>query len=439
MMSREHRGLQAALILFTMLTVMLAVTSYVYFRRAHERSLQLAAAVRAKQNALQAFQAENARVQLLQHILGEKTLSREELATLRRILPPAADVTRVEAAFRQDVTSALNTLPASDMHYRGAVQNLKSVVHERNADLVAATQREASLTADKAAIRDGEQRRVEQAERASHDARQDLDQERQRFNEQLVRVQDDRNRLAAALAESRQAQTELATAHQVELEKLRNEATRWRLLYDKAVETIAGLKGVGTGEHPDGRIVWASQQSGTVVIDVGADDGLQRQTTFVVFDQAAATFAGQKPKARIEVTQIKDAHSAEARIVTDELANPIVPGDKVFSAIWNRGRKMRFALAGFLDLDGDGNADASKVRSLITLNGGLIDAELLEGAEPTGRMALETQLLIVGTRPDERSDASYRTGFSQMIEDASRLGIEAVPLGRFIERIGCRP
>ena len=48
-----------------------------------------------------------------------------------------------------------------------------------------------------------------------------------------------------------------------------------------------------------------------------------------------------------------DGPVAEARIVEDRISDPIMPGDKVYTPVWGPGEQRRFALTGFLDVDGD--------------------------------------------------------------------------------------
>ncbi len=70
MASRESQGLQVALILFVMVTVVLAVTTYLYFRRAEEnvgKYLAKAEEAKREKDTTMKLQFEN---QVLKHILG---------------------------------------------------------------------------------------------------------------------------------------------------------------------------------------------------------------------------------------------------------------------------------------------------------------------------------------------------------------------------------
>jgi hypothetical protein len=79
------------------------------------------------------------------------------------------------------------------------------------------------------------------------------------------------------------------------------------------------------------------QRSRTVWINLGRADGLDRQTAFGVYSGDADEMGKAKKKATIEVTKITGDHSAEARITEDKAADPITPGDKVFTPLWSPG------------------------------------------------------------------------------------------------------
>ena len=107
-------------------------------------------------------------------------------------------------------------------------------------------------------------------------------------------------------------------------------------------------------------MTWVDQRRGVVWINLGRADGLQPLTTFSVYPEKPTSVTKESAKASIEVTAIRGEHEAEARIMpgdTSKLADPIMPRDKIYSPVWSRGTKKHFALAGFMDIDGDGRSD----------------------------------------------------------------------------------
>ena len=155
-----------------------------------------------------------------------------------------------------------------------------------------------------------------------------------------------------------------------------------------------------TYERPDGEVTLVNSRANTVWINLGSADSVERQMIFSVIDQNETGVTKSKVKGRVEITQVKDQHTSEARILEEaELANPIMKGDKIYSPSFRKGQKTRFALAGLIDIDKDGKSDQTKVKALITMNGGLVDAELLEDGSIAGKMTADTRYLVKGDTP----------------------------------------
>ena len=74
MAARENQGLQIALILFVMISVVLAVMSFVFYRSAAEAGKTTADARQKEKTAKDNYDIEAFKVQYLKHILGAATL-----------------------------------------------------------------------------------------------------------------------------------------------------------------------------------------------------------------------------------------------------------------------------------------------------------------------------------------------------------------------------
>jgi hypothetical protein len=118
------------------------------------------------------------------------------------------------------------------------------------------------------------------------------------------------------------------------------------------------------------------------------------------------------------------------------VTEPILPEDTVYSPTFKKGQKTRFALVGLLDINGDGKSDLAKVKSIIAMNGGIVDAELTEEGIISGKMSLETKYLVKGDRPTDKSDQKMLDGYSRMMDEATRLGIEPMSLSMLLDRMG---
>jgi len=190
---------------------------------------------------------------------------------------------------------------------------------------------------------------------------------------------------------------------------------------------------------PNGEITWVNQRNNTVWINLGKADALRRQITFSVYPADLTNLTIKGKKASIEVTQILGDHLAEARVLEDDVANPITPGDKIYTPLWSPGEKRRFALAGIMDLDGDGKSDLQTVMNLIAVNGGVVDCYIADSGpnknKMVGRITVNTNCLILGDAPTE-GNADQIPAFSKITDDAKQLRLPIIQLGDMLQRMG---
>src|SRR5262249_37392402 len=90
-------------------------------------------------------------------------------------------------------------------------------------------------------------------------------------------------------------------------------------------------------------------------------DLLKAGVSFSVFPagvtgKAAST---RERKGAVEVTEVLGPHEAQARIVdqSDPIRDMILREDLLFNPTWNPSARERVALAGMIDLNGDGLDD----------------------------------------------------------------------------------
>jgi hypothetical protein len=194
----------------------------------------------------------------------------------------------------------------------------------------------------------------------------------------------------------------------------------------------------GSFEIADGRISWVNQ-NGTVWINLGSADSLRRQVTFSVFDADQHDAEKATKKGSIEVTRVMGEHMSEARITEDDPTNPILTGDMVYSQVWHRGKKLRFALTGVIDIDNDGQSDMDLARQLIELNGGVVDMYVKEDATTEGQMTAHTRYLVLGEFPDSPTEVALQKPWEDMHTEARSLGVETISITQFLNQMGYRP
>lgn len=427
MAMRENQGLQIALILFVMITVVLAVTTFIYFNSSSEAHKE------ADNWRDKAQQAENA----------EKDLF-EENKQLRNMLGYALKVEggpelpQIEDNFEADM-ALFGATYNKEKNYRTLPKYFVGEVVKLNKSLVQASEDKATLVAQLDAARQQEQKNTAQFRTQHQNASDELAKMtvdyKSRREEVVTKMEDIQSRLD----ETSKQVASIRTAKEKEIDALQQRVAKLDLLRRTLTEKVDAAENKGTGnERPDGMVTWVSQRGGNVYINLGSADELQRSTMFTVYEAGTVSIGKSEPKASIEVTTIRGPHLAEARIVEDSLSNPILSNDMIYSPVWSPGQKTHFALVGFMDIDGDGNSDRGLIRSLIQQNGGTIDAEVLDDGKREGKLTIDTRYLVQGERATDKSKAEALRSYSDMLKQASDLGIETISVERLLSDMGWR-
>jgi hypothetical protein len=267
-------------------------------------------------------------------------------------------------------------------------------------------------------------------------AQQDLAGEKTKFQEDRTALESKQTELLAIVEKQK-------TDFEARVAEYDTEKKRLTEMLEKREQAVANLienqkDEEGSFEVADGRISWV-QQNGTVWINLGSADSLRRQVTFSVFDADQHDAEKATKKGSIEVSRVLGEHMAEARITQDEPTNPILPGDMIYSQVWHRGKKLRFALAGIIDIDNDGVSDMDLARQLIELNGGIVDAYVKEDATVEGTITANTKYLVLGEFPNSPTEVALQKPWEDLHVEARDLGVETISLTEFLNQMGYRP
>ena len=441
MAKSEHQGLQIALILFVMITVVLAITTFVYYKQSEE-SDKIAKEVGKKMEAATTrandFQA---RVDYVLHILGQVPRPDAEVELMKQSFAADPQMSNVISEFDKFILTVGSGLPKDKQNYAGATPAVLTALRNSNTTLIQQTIEATQKSKDLDAARADEAKRTEVATKGQQDAERRAEQEKTTYLADRKSLEDSQKaQLATFTTEISKQQKEVAAAKDNANNLTKEVAKRETTISDQA-NTIKQMRDEPF-EVPDGQITWVNQSAKTVWVNLGVADGLRRQTLFSVFDQADNGVTRTEKKASVEVTRVLDQHLCEARIVDDMAANPILPGDQVFSPAWRPGKRVRFALTGILDIDGDGRSDRNIVRSLLVAGGGAIDEEMFDDGEinKIGEgMTSGTRYLVLGERPDDRTEPKILASYSDMKRKAEELGVEVINIDKLLDWVGYRP
>lgn len=432
MASRENLGLQISLISFVGLTVILAIACYFLWQRGEE-------AMENKTRAdTQLAQAQTARTQ-----------AEAENKNLKLMIgyPPETQVSEVEAAFRADMAAYGLFLQQEVENYHLLASLYVPQWIDAQQSITRAETDVQTLNADVAAAREQQQSAEQSYENSLTQANDQVTAAGQSYATDLTARQQVNDEANAALTVMRGRESERIQELEAQIAVLERQLSGLGQQYDKARDQLEGYESP-TLDQPDGMISFVGPD--IVYINVGSADAVRRQMTFSVYESGEGNVAQSEQKGTIEVTAIRDEHLAEARIISDSLANPILPGDLIFSPIWQPGQQLHFAMIGSMDIDGDGEDDSALVRRLILLNGGAIDEGVLydnngdaitdaSGDPVIGPLlSLETRYLVVGDPGDETSSASDLAALNAAKRDAEEKNIEQISVERLLDLMGYR-
>ncbi len=415
MAKSESQALQVSVIIFAILTIALSISTYYFFT---EHSKAALAEILAREDAASMKTAYD--------------ITYDENKRLKVIIGDAEDakLDKVEEAWEAARKKAAATLPQDVQAYRPALESLLTTLAQRNQEVAQERKDVEALKAKFAALEKKNQVDLAASKKSFVDQvnlfRTALNGKDETLGQKDGLI-DTLTQEKAKIQRDADTDRKAAIDLQAKMEKEVEQAITVRDVTDKKIKELT----TETFEVADGEIRWINQRSKTAYINLGSADGLRTQISFSVYGRDAADVARKEKKGSIEVLKILSAHLAEANITFDIFADPILPGDKIYTPLWHPGRREHFAIAGNLDMDGDGEPDNEAIRDLITMNGAILDAEWTPGEEIRGEITINTRYLLRGKSPTEGDK-----NFTQMIRDARRWGVETMTIDKFKDHIG---
>ena len=202
----------------------------------------------------------------------------------------------------------------------------------------------------------------------------------------------------------------------------------------------------------DWRVVGMDRFGKMVYLNLGSADHVQPQQTFSVHGRDVGGKPLEESKGSIEVVNILSDHMSQARVTSLKDANrdPILTGDLLYHPTWSPTLKKHVAIAGIIDLTGDGRDSLPEFLRNLERQNVVVDAYLdLRNLTVKGRgININTQYLILGDGPEVFSDRTEKTnkdfveklskGMGDLQEQATKFGVPTIGLRRYLEQIGYR-
>ena len=421
MAARQDQTLVIALIVFVCIAVVGLAWGYLMFKSSSDANKQLAdmqSRLKSETDALRNKEQEN--------------------ESLRTFMGAGASdsFTSVQTTYTEDMESFGSTFEESRRNYRDILEYVYQESQKLANNEAEAKEQVRQLKERLLATEGEKEQQIKQIKAQMEEAAADLARQTNAFKADRDKLEATKQELMESQAEQKQFYLGQLKERDTRIEELtktlgNNESALEKLLAERTTNSESF-------EVPDGRVSWVNQD-GTVWINLGAADALRRQIIFSVYDADEHDPAKAAKKGSLEVTQVLGDHIAEARVTSDSATNPILAGDYIYSQVWHRGKQLRFALTGFIDVDGDDISDLKKARDLIALNGGVVDAYIDDQGEQQGEVTVDTRYLVLGEFPTDPLRSDYLKYSTQMAEDAEQKGVEVITLTEFLNHMGYRP
>ncbi len=202
----------------------------------------------------------------------------------------------------------------------------------------------------------------------------------------------------------------------------------------------------------DWKIVSIDRTGQQPYINLGSADRVYPQLTFSIHGQGPDGRPIADPKGSLEVVSVLSDHLAQARVlsVKDRNKEPILKGDILFNPSWSPTAKKHVAIAGTVDLLGNGrDSTVEFIRNLERQNV-VIDAYVdpRDNSIKGKGISVQTDYLIVPEGVAEpvagESDASREVqkkreeAIGKLLQQAKENGVQQIKLPKYLEQIGYR-
>jgi hypothetical protein len=391
-----------ALIVFVMLTFVLAVTTYLFFKQANEAQDKLAKAQTETSDAnTKRLQAEKNRLELVKEVLGfPEELGNPEI--LKRKQDAIDDVygKYLEQPTYDGVVEWLSSSVQKHHEEMSRLQAEKDDFAAENKKLAAQhkselDKKEESTKEAFSKIKDVESNQQESAAAAAAVIKQ-LEQARDAATAQTKRLKLVGEKISEArpyLSSDRQqkwpADSEAADGDRDErrvavlLDEMRDrERTIVRLnqiiaqlrVADPALQTtvLAATPKDDRVDGFDGRILSVNELDRTVLVSVGRTTGLRAGLQLNVYDPTDPQPQIGSKKAVVEVVAIESDSLVRCRVRKDSTRDPIIPGDVVATSLWSPGTPLEVVIVGIAQFGGNPEGDRQRLEQLVERVGGTV-------------------------------------------------------------------
>ena len=368
-------------------------------------------------------------LRILKAMLGVGGLTQAELDNMKQSLDADAEMQAIQDQFTKDMSYFGAEVEAQNRNYPALPDYLVTAIRSRNEQYGMARDEATKIRADADADIQNARNQQQLAEQQRDDAEKKSATLSQQFDEDRARMNEDNEKNRDKLTKTSQDFDAFRQTARTEANQLVSKTKQMQSTIDTQKLQLNQLR-ADKFETTQGEIRYVVAGGNVVTINLGSADALRPGVTFGVIDGDETRLQDAKVKATIQVSQVQGPHLAQGRVVArPDISSPIIPGDKIFSPFWAPGRVVKIAIAGDIDIDGDGRSDNSAIKGQILAAGAEVAAEISSTGAVTGQLDPTIRFLVVGQDPDATDDQNAQAiaTMGNVKARAAELGLTVIP------------
>lgn len=191
----------------------------------------------------------------------------------------------------------------------------------------------------------------------------------------------------------------------------------------------------------DGRVLSVNEKDRTVLLALGSTGGIRPGLIFYVYDPEDPQPQIAAKKGVVEVVGIEGS-LVRARVRQDATRKPILPGDAVATSLWTAGSPLEVVLVGLPQFGSNAETNARRFAQIVERLGGTVATEVT----PTTTLVVDGGFakskgtdagIKVTDKRESDADARRREKRDkEQIKEANRLGIKVVAMEPFLGMVG---
>lgn len=453
MAARDNQGYLIAVISLVVIVLLLGGLTFFGWAKASEYSEGIAQAesnLAVEKKVREAYQIEAQVLKALVGNLGESLAEVDtNIASVKRltndsslsaanqtaITNVASNLDNIKRTYDADIQQFIARTEedqAAELTWTGLVANLIAVTSDKHNALEVERQQNKQDREDFLNKVDTAQKTLDATNEELESKKSELAESKKLYNENMTQLrtalqknESELNRVQRGFSDDRRKLNEEIGALKVERGGLLTQKRNQKIRIDSLTAENFDLA--------DGQVLRVAGDS--VFLNIGRADGLRTNMTFAVYDNTVNNFQLNEQKAKIEVLSITGPHASVARITEEDFIKPIKKGDNIVTPTWDPGYRVPIALAGILDLDGDGRSDRLRLVRLIENNGGRVVAQTDESGAVIGKIDPTTRYLVLGTT-GTGLEAEINNGIRELERQAELNTVEPIDLKKLLNWMG---